>query len=172
MKIGTGPKTNTYAKLPTRAIYMSVVFQTPTNFSIRRDCKKNTFAVLASLGIMGTQIRAPFKSLCTIVLWWYPRGFRDAKVSRTARQKPFVFFVCTHREIFKTLLNQTEIRLYLPCTDLFGTANEQRPFAVSNQSQNNKDNLISVRFNKISRKKNSLWHCYGAIPITCDLFRV
>ena len=47
----------------------------------------------------------------------------------------------THREI---LLNQTEIRLYLPYSDLFGTVNGQRPFAFSNQSENSKYNLISV----------------------------
>ena len=39
----------------------------------------------------------------------------------------------TQRNLFKILLNQTEIRLYLPCSDLFGTANK-----------NGKYNLISV----------------------------
>ena len=48
------------------------------------------------------------------------------------------------RNLFQILLNQTEIRLYLPCTHRFGTANGQRPFAVPNQSENGKYNHISV----------------------------
>ena len=36
-------------------------------------------------------------------------------------------------------------------SNLFGTANGQRPFAVLNQSENGKYNLISVWFNKISK---------------------
>ena len=57
----------------------------------------------------------------------------------------------TQKNIFENLSNQTEIRLYLPCTDWVGTANEHCPFAVPNQSENGKYNLISVWFNKISK---------------------
>ena len=51
---------------------------------------------------------------------------------------------CTQANLFDILLNSTEIRLYLPCTDLFGTANRRCPVAVLNQSENCKYNLISV----------------------------
>ena len=58
-----------------------------------------------------------------------------------------------HREIiFQILLNNTDIRLYLPFSDWFGTVNEQCPFAVLNQPENGKYNLISVRFEKISKQ--------------------
>ena len=53
----------------------------------------------------------------------------------------------THIEI---LLNQAEIRLYLPCTDWFGTANGPSSFAVRNRSVHGKYSLILVWFNKIS----------------------
>ena len=33
----------------------------------------------------------------------------------------FEWRFCTQRNLFEILLNQTEIRLYLPCTDWFGT---------------------------------------------------
>ena len=56
------------------------------------------------------------------------------------------------KNIFQISLNQTEIRFYLPFFDLFGTTNRQRPFAVPNQSENGKYNLISVWFNKISKR--------------------
>ena len=52
----------------------------------------------------------------------------------------------THREI---LLNHTEIRLYLPFSDWFGTANQSLPFAVPNQSLHGKYNQIWVWFNAI-----------------------
>ena len=50
----------------------------------------------------------------------------------------------TQRNLFEILSNQTEIRLYLPFSDWFGTANGQCPFAAPNQSENRKYNLISV----------------------------
>ena len=56
------------------------------------------------------------------------------------------------RNIFAILLYQTEIRLYLPCTDWFETENGQCPFAVPNQSENGKYNIISVWFNKIPKQ--------------------
>ena len=56
------------------------------------------------------------------------------------------------RKLFGILLNQTEIRLYLPCTDWFGTANGQCPFAVPNQSENGKYNLVSVWFKEIPKR--------------------
>ena len=40
----------------------------------------------------------------------------------------------TQRNLFQIALNQTQIRLYLPCTDWFGTANRRSPFAIPNQS--------------------------------------
>ena len=38
--------------------------------------------------------------------------------------------LCTQRILREILLNQTEFRLYLPCTDWFGTENEHCPFGV------------------------------------------
>ena len=46
------------------------------------------------------------------------------------------------RNLFEILLNLTEIRLYLPFSDWFETANEHCPFVVSNQSENSKYNRI------------------------------
>ena len=59
--------------------------------------------------------------------------------------------LCTQRNLSEMLLNQIEIRLYLPCTDWFWTANG-RLFAVPNQLGNGKYNLISVWFTKISER--------------------
>ena len=56
---------------------------------------------------------------------------------------------CTQRNLYEILLNQTKIRLYLPCNDSFGTANGRCPFVVTNQSVISKHNLISVWFNEI-----------------------
>ena len=42
------------------------------------------------------------------------------------------------RNLFEILLIQSEIRLYLSCTDSFGTANGHCPFAVPNKSVNGK----------------------------------
>ena len=56
------------------------------------------------------------------------------------------------RNIFEILLNQTEIRLYLPFSDWFGTANGRCLFAVPNQAENGIYNLISVWFNKTSKR--------------------
>ena len=49
----------------------------------------------------------------------------------------------THRNISGIILNHTEVGLYLPISDWFGTGKE-RPFAVSNNSENGICNLISV----------------------------
>ena len=54
------------------------------------------------------------------------------------------------RNVFQILLYQTEIRLYSPFSDWFGTVNGLRPFAVPNQSEKSEYNLISVWFKKIS----------------------
>ena len=50
----------------------------------------------------------------------------------------------TLRDILEILMNQTEIRLYLPFSDWFRTANGHCPFAVPNQSVYGKYNPISV----------------------------
>ena len=55
----------------------------------------------------------------------------------------------SQRNLFGILLDLTEIRLYLPCTDWFGTANGHCPFAVPNWSVHGKYNLITVWFNRI-----------------------
>ena len=59
----------------------------------------------------------------------------------------------TQRSLFETLLNQTEIRLYLPFSDWFWTKRtvfpNQNPIPIQNQSENGKYNLIWVWFNKI-----------------------
>ena len=57
----------------------------------------------------------------------------------------------TQRNLFEILLNQTEIRLYLPFSDWFGTSNGLCLFAFPNQSEDSKYNLISVWFNNISK---------------------
>ena len=54
--------------------------------------------------------------------------------------------------LFEILLNQPDIRLYLPFSDWFGTANWQCPFTVPNWSENSKYNLISCWFDKISKR--------------------
>ena len=67
----------------------------------------------------------------------------------------FVFLEDSHtqRNVFEILSNQPEIRLYIPFSDWFGTADGQQcPFAVSNQSENGKYNLISGWFNKIWKR--------------------
>ena len=59
-------------------------------------------------------------------------------------------YACTQRNLFEILLNQTEIRLYLSCTDWFGTKRSVR--LVPNKSMRGKYNIISVWFNKISKR--------------------
>ena len=68
----------------------------------------------------------------------------------------------TQRNLFKILLNQTEIRLYLPYSDWFGAADGRSPFAVPNQSGNGKYNLISGWFNKIF-EKIYLWYHWNPL---------
>ena len=51
----------------------------------------------------------------------------------------------THKNIFQILLNKTQIRFHLPFSDWFRTANGQCPL-------HGKYNLISVWFNKISKR--------------------
>ena len=69
------------------------------------------------------------------------------------QRQDLIFWKDTHREIFFEILsNQPEIRLYLPFSDWFGTANGQCPFAVPNQSVHGKYNLISGWFDKISKR--------------------
>ena len=46
--------------------------------------------------------------------------------------REFIIRRYAQRNIFEIILNQPEIRLYLPCTDWFGTANRQCPLAVPN----------------------------------------
>ena len=60
------------------------------------------------------------------------------------------YTVYTQRNLFQILLDQPEIRLYLPYSDWFGTANGHCLFAVPNQSETSKYNLIWFGFNKIS----------------------
>ena len=55
-------------------------------------------------------------------------------------------FPYTQRNLLQMLLNPTQIRLYLLFSNRFGTANEQCPFVVPNQLENDKYNLISVWF--------------------------
>ena len=60
----------------------------------------------------------------------------------------------TQRNLFDILLNQPDIRLYLPFSDWFGTQTDVS-VCVPNQSKNGNYNLISGWFNKISR----ISHC-------------
>ena len=71
----------------------------------------------------------------TLVMYWK---------SREVFLVPFQGRLCTLRIFFQILLNHTEIRLHLPCTDCFGTANGQYPFVDPNLSGFGKYNLISV----------------------------
>ena len=49
----------------------------------------------------------------------------------------------TRGNVFQIASHQPQIRLYLPFSSIdFGTANGLRPFAVPNQSENDKYNLI------------------------------
>ena len=86
-----------------------------------------------------------------------PSWCRETLVSRTAARLVGVFFsvgrytAYTQRNLSEILVNQTEIRLYLPFPNWFGTAN-RRPFAVQNQSVHGKYNLISIWFNNISER--------------------
>ena len=70
----------------------------------------------------------------------------------------------TQRNLFAILSNQPEIRSYLPCTDWFGTADGHDSFAVPNQSDNSKYNLISGWFNKIM--KRNLCVCTNSGPVS------
>ena len=66
---------------------------------------------------------------------------------------PGINLLCyTQRNLIEILLNQTEIRLYLPFSDWFGTENGRCPLAVPNQSVHGKYNPLSGWFNKISKK--------------------
>ena len=56
----------------------------------------------------------------------------------------------TQKNTFKILLNQPEIRLYLPFSDWFGT--KRTSFWCLNQSENGKYNMISGWFNKILKR--------------------
>ena len=53
---------------------------------------------------------------------------------------------------FWNIIKSNRIRLYLPFSNWFETANGQCPFAVPNQSVHGKYNLISVWFNKIWKR--------------------
>ena len=91
-----------------------------------------------------------FRSLCIFFVTWmacltdcHRYSFSNCKGKKTSYSQG---------NLFEILLNETEIRLYLPCTDWFGTANGHRSFDVPNQLKNDKCNLISVSFNKISKR--------------------
>ena len=62
---------------------------------------------------------------------------------------------CTQRNLFEILLNQTEIRLYLPYSNWFGT--KRTSVCALNQSENGKYNLISVWFNR-ERDVSCIFH--------------
>ena len=85
-----------------------------------------------------------------VYFWYSPRNYSWEELARTFGIKKLISaFPNTQRFFFEILLSETEIRLYLPCSDWFGTANRHCPFTVTNQSENGKYNLISVWFNKI-----------------------
>ena len=58
----------------------------------------------------------------------------------------------TQRIFLEILLIQTKIRLYVPFSDWFGTADGYYPFFVPNQSENGQYSLISVWSNNISER--------------------
>ena len=62
---------------------------------------------------------------------------------------PHIKKAYTQRYILEILLNQTEIRLYLPIFQMIYNQEDIR--LVPNQSENDKYNLVSVWFNKISK---------------------
>ena len=127
-----------------------------------KTCQRIFFFQNLSLGIMRDQFRAPFKPLNTIECCDGLRGFRGCThdcgvttVYRTAirlisadffpfrtgeslaRSEPDFRFSLnksyTQRNIFKILLNQTEIILCLVVSDWFGAVNGHCPFGVPNQ---------------------------------------
>ena len=63
----------------------------------------------------------------------------------------YVIITCqsqhTQWNLFRILLNQTEIRLYIPCTDWFGTKLPAVWFQINRE--NGKYNLISVALQKL-----------------------
>ena len=63
----------------------------------------------------------------------------------------------TQRDLFYILLNQTQIRLYLPCTDCFETANGRCPFDVPNQSVYGKYNLICI-YHLVNTMWYTMWY--------------
>ena len=66
-------------------------------------------------------------------------------ISKLSCSTIFFLWGCLQRNLLENLLNQAEIRLYLPCTDWFGIANGHCPFAVPNQSRK-MVNKIRFRF--------------------------
>ena len=66
----------------------------------------------------------------------------------------YIFY--TRRNLFGISSNQTQIRLYLPFSDWFGTTTGHCPFAVPNHSKNGKYNLISVY---LIRFRNNFFVC-------------
>ena len=94
-----------------------------------------------------------YKNKCLLIsatLPWLSSSLGPIKLCVRTRIKKNCLY--TKRNVFKILLNQTEIRLYLPFSDWFGTENGLRPFAVLNQSVHGKYNMISVWFNNISKR--------------------
>ena len=88
---------------------------------------------------------------------WTKNGWQKKRLSRRRIMKRRNICFFTKRNFHGNLSNQTEIRLYLPFSDWVWTTNEHCPFAMPNQSENGKYNLISVWFNKIPREKISLY---------------
>ena len=103
---------------------------------------------LASLGIMGDKLRASLKPpvhRSTIVL----RGSNGARYWVSFMPRDASHLDNLHREI---LLNQTEIRLYLPCADWFGS----KRTSVWIQIIRCMVNTIWFRFNSIIFRKDFL----------------
>ena len=126
--------------------------------------------VCRPLNIIGAWFRALLKPLGTVllrcsrgfILYWVPM------ISRGAGP-----WSCTQRNLFEILLNQTEIGLYLPFSDWFGTKRTSFWFQI--HPENGKYNLISVWFNKISKRFLCVcgvqWDKYQDDDVTkCALF--
>ena len=95
----------------------------------------------------------------TTLLWNYP-------------EEEFLHYIfvpvtvtCTLTNLFEFLLIQTQIRLYLPGSDEFGT--KRMLICVPNQSVHGKYNLISVWIDKITKRFLCVY-----LPVSLDFIRL
>jgi len=86
----------------------------------------------------GGKFRDPLKPLNTIVLGCTGdlRGNASLSGQLLVRSALFFYYYYTQRNLFEILLNQTEIRLYLPFFDWFGTKRTSVWFHINQKMVN------------------------------------